>query len=344
MLTRKKLPADLPCLIGIREITQISVITRDTERSAQQLVEALKVGSFKLFSAKAPALFNSSYKGKPEDWAMKAGLTWIGNTQLEIIQPTAGKTVYNDYLVNRNDRAGIEHVYFDAVNFENTLDRFVKAGYPLQQEAQLNAAGKIGFFPIPALPKFLKHLAARFGYTSTQESLKLDIELAKFPQGVTQRAALRAAIPERWIPSSKPIHFEDVPSDCPIKDIDAFYVLCNDLDPLVTAYSKLTDRVPVIEMYNNDHLPGKGRLARIAAGSSLLALVQPEEGPVQSALSEYGEGLSIIRVRPQHDVKTSVESLLDLGWNCQESKSPHGEIRFYATHVMVPFGLWLIAE
>ncbi|MEM6844934.1 MAG: hypothetical protein AAF632_22155 [Bacteroidota bacterium] len=344
MLIRKKLPEKLPALSGIREITQLSIITRDTEKTVQQLVKALNPGSFKLLSAKPPELFNTSYQGAKENWAMKAGLTWIGNTQVEVIQPIAGMTVFDDYLVHRDDRAGIEHIYFDAENFETTCNLYRKAGYPLQQDAQLNAAGKLGILPIPALPKFLRHLAARFGYTSTQDALKVDIELAKFPQGITQRTTLRAAIPEKWVPASRPFHFEDMPAQCPLKDIDAFYILCNDLEVVTWAYSKLTDKKPVIEKYDEDHLPGTGRLAYIRAGTSLLVLVQPEEGAVHTWLSEQGEGLSLLRGRPQRDIKSTKALLQDLGWVCSESKSAIGEVRLFATHQSLPFGLWISSD
>ncbi|MEL6944950.1 MAG: VOC family protein, partial [Bacteroidota bacterium] len=177
-MIKNKLPKDLPFFKGVSGLPQISIITRDTEKMARQLSEMLKLGSFKIFSAQSPQLFNATYDNKPEDWAMKAGLTWLGSTQIEIVEPTKGRTVYEDYLNSRNQKAGIEHIFFTTDNFETTLNDLEKVGYPLKQEAQLNAPGKLGIFPVPALPSFLKNLAARFGYTSTMKSLKIDIEVA----------------------------------------------------------------------------------------------------------------------------------------------------------------------
>jgi hypothetical protein len=343
-LIRKAIPKDLATMPGIREITQIAVITRDTEKTVQQLAKALNPGAFKIVSAKPPQLFNRTYNDSEEPWTMKAGLTWIGNTQLEVIQPTSGHTVFDDYLANRNNKPGIEHIYLVAQNYNKTCEKYAAAGFPLKQTAQLNASGKLGIISVPALPKAFENLAARFGYTSTQAKLKLDIELAKFPPGVSQRVALRAAIPEQWIPSGRPYHFESVPADAPLADIDAFYVLGSDLDSLIDAYSGLTDRIPVIDRYRDDHLPGKGRLARIAIGTSLLVLVEPESGPVHTLFANQGEGITLVRGRPKQDVKTSISTLESLGWTCISSPLPTREIRAMATHHNVPFALWISSE
>ncbi|MGD1840032.1 MAG: VOC family protein [Thermonemataceae bacterium] len=344
MLKRNTLPTKLPTLVGITALTQVAIITRDTEETVKQLAKALNPGSFKIVSAKSPELFNTTYKDKPENWSMKAGLTWIGNTQLEIIQPTSGRTVYDDYLNERDQKAGIEHIYLAAQDFDKTRSHYEAMGYPLQQEAQLNAAGKIGFLPVPALPKFLQHMAARFGYTKTQQSLKLDIELAKFPKGVSQRVALRAAIPEKWLPSHQPSLFESVPTDAPLRDLDAFYVLTKDLETLVAAYAKLTDKKPEITPYYDDHLPGEGHLAQIRVGTSLLVLVQPKQGEIASLLSDLGEGLTLLRGRPQEDVSTTIRLLTSLGWTCHKSASTLGKKRAFAKHPAIPFALWVTEE
>ena len=334
MINRHKLPSDLPFIKGVSELPQIAIITRDTEKMANQLAESLNLGSFKVFSAKSPQLFNSLYDNKPENWAMKAGLTWLGNTQIEIIQPTAGQTVYDDYLNNRNQKAGIEHIFFTTDNFETTLDEFKKVGYPLKQEAQLNASGKLGIFPVPALPSFLKHLAARFGYTSTIEDLKIDIELAKFPKGVSQRMALKAAIPEKWIPEKKPHFFEESPADVPFSDLDTFFILCKNIELTVANYAKLTDNPPKIETYNNVILSGTGKLSRIVVGTSLMVIVQPTDGKMMELLESYGEGLTLLGFVPKASLDATKNMLKSLGWEYTEHNN-----HIIATHNHIPFAI-----
>ena len=330
--------SNLPRIKGVNGLTQIAVITRDTEKMANQLSESLDIGSFKLFTAKQPELFNSSYDNKPENWAMKAGLTWLGSMQIEIIQPIAGRTVYDDYLNARSQKAGIEHIFFATEDYEGTKKHFAQLGYGLKQEAQLNAAGKMGIFPIPALPSFLKHLAAKFGYTSTIDELKIDIEVAKFPKGVSQKVALKAAIPEKWIPESKSILFEETPEGSPLGEVDRLFILCEDLDVVVSNYAKLTDRPPTIEDFEPDSLPGKGRISKITVGNKLLVLVQPVEGDLADRLATYGEGLSVLGAIPKVNIEKSITRLKELGWGC----STYDNCTI-ANHVNVPFAILVSA-
>ena len=336
MIKRPMLPAHLPRIKGIRALTQVAIITRDTETMTRLLSQHLKVGAFKIFSARAPQLFNAQYGGQPENWSMKAGLTWLGHTQLEVIQPTGGRTVYEDYLNQRQQQAGIEHIYWDAPDFKATLRDLEALGHPLQQEAQLNAPGRIGLFPVPALPRFLRHLSARFGYTSTLDALKLDLEIAQFPKGVSQRFALRAAIAEQWIPADQPQHFESLPTGAPLSDLDAFYVLCRDLPTTMQHYAPLADRPLQAVAYHNKALPGQGQLAYLAVGDSLMALVQPSAGPLVDLLETHGEGLCLLGMRASTNVTAAQTTLQGLGWQGQRFDQDQ---RLFATHPDIPFGI-----
>ena len=336
-MTKQKQPSDmLPSIKGVREITQLAIITRDTEKMASVLSRALNLGAFKIFSAKSPQLFDATYGNQPEGWSMKAALTWLGKTQFEIIEPTSGRTVYHDYLEARNQQPGIEHIYLDAKNFKATKSQLENAGYPLQQEAKLNAAGRIGWLPIPALPSFLKHMAAGFGYTSTIQDLKVDLEIAKFPRGVSQRFALKAAIPEKWIPAEKPIHFEKLPPDAPIEEVHTLYIMCNDLAATVKNYAKITTAPPKIRACDSSMLHGEGKIAAISIGTKTLHLLQPTSGEIQNFLHHQGEGLYLLGVSPRTSVQNAAQTLKRLGWECSRP-SKAGSV--LATHSEIPFTL-----
>ena len=319
MNTTKPISTDIPSIRGIRKLTQIAVITRDTEKMALTLNNRLQLGAFKIFTAKAPQLFNAKYNGVDNNWSMKAGLTWLGDVQVEIIQPLSGNTVYNDYLNDRDQNAGIEHVYFDALRFEDTLGLFNSIGFPLKQEAQLNASGKIGIMPIPALPSFLNHLAAKFGYTSTIRELKLDLEIAKFPKGVTQRFALKAAKAEKWIPYPNPSLFEKSPKGAPLVNVSMFYIFTKDLDETIGQYSKLTDGPIQTESIPSSHILGAAKLARIAVGKSQIILLEPIEGKSKELINNYGEGLILLGAQSRKPLNEAKKTLKNLGWDIHSS-------------------------
>jgi hypothetical protein len=320
------------------ELTQVSVITPDLEQTIIKLRAALGAGSFKVVTMDAPALFNRTYGGQPESWSMRLGISWIGNMQLEVIQPLGGKTVFRDYLEAKNGRPGIQHIFLDrTVSYEQALEQLSKAGYPLKQHGQMNAAGRLGILPMPALPGFLAaRYGARFGYTSTQSSLKVDIEVAKFPPGVSQRLALRAAIAERWIPDEDRKHFERPTSEAILRDIDAVYVFARDVDALADAYGRLAAGPVKVEHYDGDLLPGAGRAAAIRAGSRTIFLVAPADEALRKLLSSEGEGIRILRGRPLATLAASVQALESRGWKLRRSVAG-----VLARHDEVPFALWL---
>ena len=39
-----------------------------------------------------------TYRGQPSDWSARVGFCWIGDKQLEIIQPLNGPSIYYEHL------------------------------------------------------------------------------------------------------------------------------------------------------------------------------------------------------------------------------------------------------
>lgn len=322
---------------GFSDVTQVAVISRDALGTIGELRNALGAGSFKVVTMAAPQLFNTHYDGEPEPWTMRLGISWIGDMQLEVIEPLSGRSVFSDFLGARDGRSGIQHVFLarKSLGYEAALSRLDEAGYPFKQHGQVNASGRLGFLPMPALPSCMARFAARFGYTSSQEALKLDIELAKFPPGVSQRLALRAAVAETWVPEDDRAHFESPPPDALLRDIDALYVLTHDLQALVAAYARLTDRAPSVERYDDDVLPGRGRLAPVRFATTMIYLVEPSSGALADRLEASGEGVQVLRAQPFSDQLGL--HLASRGWSL-DAATDTGAL---ASHAKVPFGLWI---
>lgn len=334
-IARAALPTDLPTIDGFGDLTQVAVITPDAEATVIALGAALGAGAFKLVDMGPPALFDTTMDGAPEAWTMRLGITWIGQMQLEVIQPLEGRTTMTEYLAARGGRAGVQHVFLDRgrVAYDDALARFDGAGYPLVQQAAMNAAGRIGPVPMPAMPAFLaSKLGARFGYTRSRDALGLDVELARFPPGVSQRLALRAAIPDKWLPDGDSTHFETLPDDAPLDDIDGVYVLTADVEAMAAAYGALTGGAPKVTAESD--LPGAVRVAPMRFGSALLCPVEPKSGPLVDLLAERGPGVTLLRARPAAGAADGLEAR---GWSIAGDR----EGAFLAAHADVPFALWV---
>ncbi|HEU4431558.1 MAG TPA: hypothetical protein VFT98_22550, partial [Myxococcota bacterium] len=191
---------------------------------------------------------------------------------------------------------------------------------------------------VPPMPHALaRRLATRFCYTSTHDTLGIDIELAHFAFGVPYRAGLRFVDAEEWIPSPERRWFEASPADAVLRTIDAIYVLCDDLDAACAAYGKLTDLAPVVTRFSNDALPGEGRSAEVRLRASTIFLVQPALGPLAKLRAEAGDGVQLVRGRANG--RLAPEPLRERGWSV--ALEPGGLL---ATHAAVPFALWVVAD
>ncbi|MEM9692892.1 MAG: hypothetical protein AAGA56_10130 [Myxococcota bacterium] len=326
---RPNVDADLARMTHFSEITQVSIITPDREATVDVLHAALGPGGFKMVTFGPPELFDQTYAGQPEAWSFDAALTWIGDMQLEVIQPHLHtRSVYADYLKLHGDRAGIEHIFLQrrTGSLDDAIDALSEAGIGWRQGARMNAAGRLGRLPLPAMPSFLaKKYAAHFGYTSSQDALKVDLELASFPPGVSQRFALRAAIPERWVPAKvDPKHFEGMPDEAVLRDIFGVGLLVHNLAETCKRYERLTDKPLVVRRFAGDPFAGQGEFATIGFATSVLHLIEPHEGPLRAGLDRWGEGVRLL----QGQVQGGPEALREHGWTHFGSLALHPDVPF----------------
>ena len=53
-----------------------------------------------------------SYRGKPADFVASISLSYLGDMQLELIEPVSGANVYSDFL--RDNGPGLHHICVEA--------------------------------------------------------------------------------------------------------------------------------------------------------------------------------------------------------------------------------------
>ena len=93
---------------GVRKIIQIAQVVRDIDKTMKKYHEILGIGPWSVYTFAPPALRECTFKGKPSDATWLLSLVWVGDTQLELIQPLSGETVYTPYLEKKGE--GIHHI------------------------------------------------------------------------------------------------------------------------------------------------------------------------------------------------------------------------------------------
>jgi methylmalonyl-CoA/ethylmalonyl-CoA epimerase len=92
-----------------RKIYQIAWVTRDLEKNMRAWVENLKIGPWSALTFTDKSLKYLKVGDKPvtEPFKFLIGLSWVGDMQLEIIQPVYGPTIYEAFIEKHGE--GLHH-------------------------------------------------------------------------------------------------------------------------------------------------------------------------------------------------------------------------------------------
>jgi methylmalonyl-CoA/ethylmalonyl-CoA epimerase len=95
---------------GKRKLFQIAFVTRDLERSMKAWVEILGVGPWRVAAFTEETVKDFTVHGVPvgEPFKFLIAISWMGDTELEIIQPVYGPTIYSKFLDEKGE--GLHHI------------------------------------------------------------------------------------------------------------------------------------------------------------------------------------------------------------------------------------------
>jgi len=101
--------AELRELNKNRKIHQIAWVTRDLEKSMKAWVDNLKVGPWTVltFTEKTLKYLDVDGKRVTEPYKFLIGISWIGDIQVELIQPVYGPMIYEAFLQKHGE--GLHH-------------------------------------------------------------------------------------------------------------------------------------------------------------------------------------------------------------------------------------------
>jgi hypothetical protein len=327
-----------------RNLTQVAIITPDADATMRALRDTLNLGAFKVWNFHEPTLFDTTYEGKPAAWSMKLGINWIGDMQLEVIQPTSGKNLYQKFL-DWKSHAGIQHILIDREgrSYAELRAEFAKLGFPFAQEAKASPATEMGGLRLPPFPHFLAStLSTKFGYTDTFETLKISVEAAQYPPGFSPRLGLRVGAADYWIGEAHAT-FEQLPTNSLIEEITGVTVLVKDLDAALNHYQKFQDeplRAESITLQGDRaaHI----RRAVIGLRTTKFTLIQPVDGGniFADVLEQRGEGAQILGVTAHGTNRTEAARVFrDKGFQLHSSLQDKSRSVTFWIHPALPFSI-----
>lgn len=148
------LPTSLPGGVELKQLVQIGIVVSDRDRTTQLMTSLFGIGPFRLVEWPDRAESKYYYRGMEEQIRIKQAFVQLGNVEVELIQPVAGRSGYQDFLEETG--GGIHHVLFEVPDIDPVLQELAKSGVTVLQSgtgirpgtrwALLDTRKLLGFF------------------------------------------------------------------------------------------------------------------------------------------------------------------------------------------------------
>lgn len=102
--------------LSVGSPTQIAWVTSDLDATEKALTGLLGVRKWVRMPHVHFAPDTCSYRGEPADFVANISLSYLGDMQLELIEPVRGQNIYSDFL--HDSGPGLHHICIEAENTE----------------------------------------------------------------------------------------------------------------------------------------------------------------------------------------------------------------------------------
>ncbi|OBF52984.1 lactoylglutathione lyase [Mycobacterium sp. 852002-53434_SCH5985345] len=136
--------------LPVQSPTQIAWVTTDLDATETALTGLLGVRKWVRIPDVHFAPDSCSYLGKPADFVASISLSYLGDMQLELIQPVRGENIYSDFL--RESGPGLHHICVEAESpgqFDAVLAEAVEFGAAVVQQGVMPGGIQFAYVSAP---------------------------------------------------------------------------------------------------------------------------------------------------------------------------------------------------
>ena len=124
-----------PAKVKVSAINQVALVVKDLQKSVEDYWNIFGIGPWEIYSWEPPLVYDYEYHGRPAQAKARLAFTWVGGVQLELIQPIAGDSIYNDFIMERGE--GLHHFNFLVDDVSKSVSLLEQGGFPCVQRARL---------------------------------------------------------------------------------------------------------------------------------------------------------------------------------------------------------------
>jgi methylmalonyl-CoA/ethylmalonyl-CoA epimerase len=110
---------------------QVAMVVRDIEDSIRKHSQIFGIGPWDVYDFDASVVKNYIYRGKPATHKCIIAIAWSGDTQLELMQPVSGYSIYDEFLDKHGE--GMHHIKLYYKDVHKAARDFEARGYPVIQ-------------------------------------------------------------------------------------------------------------------------------------------------------------------------------------------------------------------
>ncbi|RNL63255.1 VOC family protein [Nocardioides marmoriginsengisoli] len=125
--------------IATGPVTQIAWVTDDIAATEAFLSTAFGAGTWTRMNDIRFAPEDCTLRGEPADFVIHVSIVYVGDLQLEVIQPVSGTSIYSEFLAEKGP--GLHHLCFDVEDMEAALAAAAELGHPVHQAGSMMAGG-----------------------------------------------------------------------------------------------------------------------------------------------------------------------------------------------------------
>jgi methylmalonyl-CoA/ethylmalonyl-CoA epimerase len=115
---------------------QVAHIVRDLDQAMKRHWENFGLGPWDIYTFDPSKVRDYIYRGKPATHSCLIAVTWSGDTQLELIQPLEGYSIYNEHLDRHGE--GMHHIKLYYADCKKAVEDFSRRGYPVLQSGRFD--------------------------------------------------------------------------------------------------------------------------------------------------------------------------------------------------------------
>jgi catechol 2,3-dioxygenase-like lactoylglutathione lyase family enzyme len=125
-----------------QSVFQIGYVVPDLKAAVAFFKEKLGVPHFMV--VEKIHLSDQTYRGKPSDVTSAIAFGYLGDMQIELIQPISGESTYTEFLA-KNPAGGVQHLGVMVEDFDKAVADMKAKGFPLVQSGR-NGETRLAYF------------------------------------------------------------------------------------------------------------------------------------------------------------------------------------------------------